>query len=279
MSFTRAAAELHVTQTAVSHQIRCLEDWLGRRLFLRLNRRLVLTEEGRQYQESVRAALDELAAGTRHLLATAGREVLVVSVIHSFAARWLVPRLGRFHEAYPSIDLRINATLDLVDIAGGEADVGIRCGVGLYPGLHTTFLVREDCFPVCSPSLLKGVPPLRDPQDLCRHTLLHDEHRAGELIPHWRDWLRAAGVADVDRDRGLHFADAGMVVQAAIAGQGVGLGRTMLVKDELAAGLLARPFDLALPSGYAYWMVCTKAAADSPKITSFRRWILAEIAT
>jgi LysR family glycine cleavage system transcriptional activator len=278
MSFTRAAAELRVTQTAVSHQIRHLETWLGRRLFRRMNRRLSLTEEGREYLACVRSVFDELADGTQRLLAPDGRRVLAVSVIPSLAARWLVPRLGRFREAHPNLDLRVSATPELVDIAHGDAEVGLRYGTGRYPGLHTTLLAREECFPVCSPSLLNGAAPLRSPADLWHHMLLHDEFRPGEPLPHWRDWLRAAGCSGVDAERGVRFADAGMMVQAAVAGQGVGLGRTLLVKDELAAGRLARPFELALPSGYAYWMVCTEAAAESPTVDTFRRWVLAEMA-
>lgn len=276
LSFTRAAAELHVTQAAVSHQIKALEDWLGIKLFRRLNRRLLLTEEGQQYLVSVRAAFDELAAGTQRLLAGDRQGVLTVSVIPSFAARWLVPRLGRFREAHPEIDLRLAATLQNVDFMRDDVDVGIRYGAGHYPDLHATFIMPEDYFPVCSPALLDGGHPLRQPSDLRHHTLLHDEHVAGTPNPLWTDWLAAAGARGVRADRGPVFSDASMMIQAAIAGQGVALGRGALVRDDLAAGRLVRPFDLVLPGRYAYWLVCPKAYADRPKVAAFREWLLKE---
>jgi LysR family transcriptional regulator, glycine cleavage system transcriptional activator len=270
LSFTRAAEELNVTQAAVSHQMKGLEDWLGLPLFQRLNRRLVLTPEGQQYLISVRVAFDELD-GDRHL-------GLTVSVIPSFAARWLVPRLGRFRKAHPRIDLRLAATLQTVDFARDNVDMSIRYGSGRYPDLHATFLMQEEYFPVCSPTLLDGEHPLRGPADMAHHTLLHDEHGPGEPNPEWRDWLRAAAVAGVRWDRGPVFQDASMMIQAAIAGQGVALGRTPLVADDLAAGRLVKPFGLALPAGYSYWIVCPKRAADKPKIQAFRDWLLVEAA-
>ncbi len=278
LSFTRAASELHVTQAAVSHQIKGLEDWLGIRLFRRLNRRLLLTEEGQQYLVSVRGAFDELASGTQRLLAGDRRGILTVSVIPSFAARWLVPRMGRFRDAHPEIDLRIAATLQSVDFMRDDVDVGIRYGAGRYPGLHATLVMSEEYFPVCNPALLDGRHPLREPSDLRHHTLLHDEHLPGEPNPVWKDWLKAAGVTGVRHDRGPVFGDASMMVQAAIAGQGVALGRTALVNDDLIAGRLVRPFPLALPAGYAYWLVCPESYADRPKIVAFRDWLLAEAA-
>ena len=278
LSFTRAAEELNVTQAAVSHQMKGLEDWLGLPLFQRLNRRLVLTPEGQQYLISVRVAFDELDAGTQRLLDGDRQVGLTVSVIPSFAARWLVPRLGRFRKAHPRIDLRLAATLQTVDFARDNVDMSIRYGSGRYPDLHTTFLMQEEYFPVCSPTLLDGEHPLRGPADLAHHTLLHDEHWPGEPNPEWRDWLRAAAVAGVRWDRGPVFQDASMMIQAAIAGQGVALGRTPLVADDLAAGRLVKPFGLALPAGYAYWIVCPKRAADKPKIQAFRDWLLIEAA-
>ena len=276
LSFTRAAAELHVTQAAVSHQIKGLEDWLGVPLFRRMNRRLLLTAEGQQYLVSVRTAFDELGAGTQRLLAGERQGVLTVSVIPSFAARWLVPRLGRFRDAHPEIDLRLAATLQNVDFTRDDVDVGIRYGAGRYPELHATFVMQEAYFPVCAPALLDGNHPLRQPADLCHYTLLHDEPAPGEPNPGWKDWLKAAGATGVRWDRGPLFGDASMMIQAAITGQGVALGRSTLVVDDLAAGRLVAPFSLSLPAAYAYWMVCPKQYADRPKIVAFRDWLLRE---
>ena len=276
LSFTRAADELHVTQAAVSHQIKALEDWLGVPLFRRMNRRLLLTEDGQRYLVSVRAAFDELTAGTQRLLAGERQGVLTVSVIPSFAARWLVPRLGRFRDAHPEIDLRLAATLQNVDFTRDDVDVGIRYGAGRYPGLHVTFLMQESYFPVCAPALLDGRYPLKEPGDLCHHTLLHDEHAPGQPNPEWRHWLKEAGAVEVRWDRGPVFGDASMMIQAAVAGQGVALGRNTLVVDDLAAGRLVRPFELSLPSNYAYWIVCPEHYADRPKIVAFREWLLRE---
>lgn len=278
LSFTRAAEELHVTQAAVSHQIKGLEDWLGIPLFRRLNRRLLLTEDGQQYLTSVRAAFDELAAGTQRLLAGDRQGVLTVSVIPSFAARWLVPRLGRFREAHPEIDLRLAATLQNVDFTRDDVDVGIRYGAGRYPGLHSTFVMQEEYFPVCSPSLLEGRHPLRELNDLRHHTLLHDEHTPGEPNPDWKDWLKAVGATGIRWERGPVFGDASMMIQAAIMGQGIALGRKTLAVDDIAAGRLVAPFSLCLPASYAYWIVCPKQYADRPKIAAFRDWLLVEAA-
>jgi len=278
LSFTKAAAELNVTQAAVSHQIRQLEEYLGMPLFRRFNRRLALTDEGQQYLPSVRAAFDELSSATRRLVQGDRYGILTVSVLPSFAARWLVPRLGRFRHAHPEIDLRLAAAVESVDFNRADVDLGIRYGRGHYPGLHAVRLMEDEYFPVCNPALLDGPKPLRRPGDLQDHTLLHDEHTLGEPNPRWEDWLRAAGVTNVNPNRGPIFGDASMMLQAALAGQGVAMGRTALVIDDLAAGRLVRPFDLALPGGFAYWVVCPEAMAERPKIRAFREWLLAEVA-
>lgn len=278
LSFTRAAAELHVTQAAVSHQIKLLEDDLGVPLFRRMHRALLLTDEGQQLLPSVRAAFDELSTATRRLRAGEREGVLTVSVIPSFAACWLVPRIGRFREVHPEIDLRIAASIQVTDFAREDVDVGLRYGIGRYPELNTCLLMREEYFPVCNPALLGGAHPLYAPSDLRHHVLLHDEHFPHEPNPGWRDWLHAAGATQVNPERGPRFGDAAMMVQAAIAGQGVAMGRTALVMDAMAQGLLVRPFDLILPGSYGYWIVCPPASVDKPKIKAFREWLLAEAA-
>lgn len=271
LSFTEAAEELYVTQAAISHQVKALEEHLGVKLFRRLNRALRLTDEGQAYLPAVREALDRLNEATARLRASDVRGTLTVSVLPSFAARWLVPRLGRFREIHPEIDVRVAPTAELVDFARTDVDVGIRYGRGQYPGLKADRLLEEEIFPVCSPALLTGPSPLRQPQDLCHYTLLHDERHDG-----WRAWLLAAGVEGVDPTRGPIFTDSGMLIQAAVAGQGVALGRQALAAADLRAGRLVRIFDLNLPTEFAYYFVCPEATADWPKIRAFREWLLAE---
>lgn len=273
LSFTKAAKELHVTQAAISHQVKALEAYLGLKLFRRLNRALVLTEEGQTYLPPVKRIFDHLYDATRRLTENEARGKLTVSVIASFAARWLVPRLGRFREAQPDIDVRVAPSGHLVDFAREDVDVGIRYGRGRYPGLRVDRLMTEDILPVCSPALLEGSRPLKRPSDLRHHTLLHDEGH-GE----WRTWLLAAGVDDVDATRGTIFTDSGMLIQAAAAGQGVALARGALAADDLASGRLVRPFDFNLPAEFAYYIVCPEATADQPKVVAFREWLLQESA-
>lgn len=271
LSFTRAAHELNVTQAAVSHQVKALEARLGLALFRRLNRALILTEDGQAYLPPVRDAFDAIAEATRRLEARLSGGALTVSTMDSFAAAWLVPRLGRFRAAHPDIDVRITITDRLVDFVRDDVDLGIRYGRGHYPGLRVVRLLTEDIFPVCSPALLRGDNPLRTPADLCHHTLLHDDMRED-----WRMWLMAAGVAGVDPTRGPAFSHSHLVLQAAADGQGVALGRGALVAHDLAAGRLVKPFDISLAADYAYYVVTLEAAAAQPKIAAFRDWLLEE---
>ncbi len=271
LSFTRAAGELHVTQAAISHQVKALEEHLGRKLFRRLNRALLLTDDGQAYLPSVSRAFTLLNDATSDLLTKHAPGPLTVSALPSFAARWLVPRLGRFRHIRPDIDLRIDPSAALSDFAGGDVDVGIRYGRGKYPGMRADWLMTEDIFPVCSPALLEGPHPLRDPKDLEHQVLLHDDGHGD-----WRTWLLAAGVERVDPARGPIFTDSSMLIQAAMAAQGVALARGVLAADELAAGRLVRPFTLSLPTEYAYYLVCPVNTAEQPKITAFRDWLLSE---
>ena len=271
LSFTRAAGELHVTQAAVSHQVKALEEHLGRKLFRRLNRALLLTDDGQAYLPSISRAFTLLNDATNDLLTKQAPGPLTVSALPSFAARWLVPRLGRFRQIRPDIDLRIDPSAELSDFAGGDVDVGIRYGRGKYPGMRADWLMTEDIFPVCSPALLEGPHPLRDPRDLQHQVLLHDDGHGD-----WRTWLLAAGVDRVDPARGPIFTDSSMLIQAAMAAQGVALARGVLAADELAAGRLVRPFTLSLSTEYAYYLVCPVNTAEQPKIAAFRDWLLGE---
>ena len=272
-SFTRAASDLHVTQGAVSQQVKALEEELGVKLFLREHQRLVITDAGRRYLEVVRDAFDRLSSGTERLLQRQASGLLNVSISPNFAAKWLVHRLGRFSEAHPEIDLRISATMHHVDFAREDVDVAVRHGDGHWPGLHVTRLCEERLFPVCSPSLLKGGEALKAPGDLKRHSLLH----AGDST-HWRQWLQRAGVGGIDVERGVVFNQWSMAIDAAIQGQGVAMARTALAGWDLLEGRLVRPFDLSIEAPFALWIVCPRVSADLPKIATFRRWLLEEAA-
>ena len=271
LSFTRAADELHVTQTAISHQIKALEERLGVRLFRRLPRGLLLTEEAQRYLPPVRDAFDRIAAATEQLAAGGSGGRLTVSVLPSFAAKWLVPRLGRFRAAHPDLDLRISASSQLVDFARDDVDIAIRMGRGRYPGLRVDRLFGESMVPVCAPELLSGPHPLRRPEDLRHHVLLHDDDHTG-----WQLWLELAGVEGVDPRRGPIFTDSAMVVQAAAEGQGVALARRVLAAGDLAAGRLVQPFEVSVPHDLAYYLVSPEATAEQPRIRAFRAWLLAE---
>ena len=273
LSFTKAAQELNVTQAAISHQVKALEERLGVTLFRRMNRALLLTDEGQGYLPAVREAFDIIDKATARLLAHERTGALVVSCMPSFGAAWLVRRLGHFRAAHPDIDVRLDPSVPLVDFGREDVDIAIRYGSGDWPGLAVDRLMTEDVVPVCSPELLAGSHPLATPGDLRHHTLLHDEGQAD-----WRNWLLAAGVEGVDPSRGITFTDSSMVVQAAVAGQGVALARSALAADDLVAGRLVRAFDISLPVEYAYYVVYPEAYLERPKVVAFRDWILAEAA-
>jgi LysR family glycine cleavage system transcriptional activator len=274
LSFARAAAELHVTPAAVSHQVKALEARLGVALFRRRNREVLLTDMGQALLPGVRDGFDRLAAAVQRVQNREAAGALQVSVLPSLAARWLVPRLSRFHARHPEIDLRLSATQNLVDFTREEFDAAIRHGRGDWPGLRADLLLRDEFFPVCSPLLRDGATPLRTPDDLRRHILLHDSARED-----WRLWLTAAGVEGIDLKRGPSFNDGSLLVQAVVAGQGVAVGRRALVAGELAAGRLIRPFEFVLPVDRAYYFVCPVGSADRPKIKALRAWLLAEAAS
>ncbi|CCE11020.1 putative Transcriptional Regulator, LysR family; Glycine cleavage system transcriptional activator (Gcv operon activator) [Bradyrhizobium sp. STM 3843] len=271
LSFTRAASELNVTQTAISHQIKRLEDELGLRLFVRQNRSLALTPQAREYLPLVRAAFDDLRLATERLVRRDGGKVLTVSTIASHAAKWLLPRLSAFQEAHPEIDVRITTSSSLVDFAKEDVDAAIRYGRGHWPGVRAEWLMGDELFPVCSPALLKGSKPLRSPEDLAQHTLLHSSYDDD-----WRLWLTAAGLpVSISKHRGVSFDLIFMTIQAAIDGLGVAIGRTSYVQDDISKGRLVVPFQIALPVDAGYYLVSPEGRTDAPKLRAFRAWLKA----
>lgn len=271
-SFTRAAAELHVTQAAISHQVKQLETWLGLKLFERYGHALTLTADGKNYLPPLSKALDALAHATERLTGALVAGPLRLTVLPSFAAKWLTPRLGRFRAAYPDIDLHITSAQALNDLSSGEFDVGIRLGLGRWPGLAADLIAHEWLSPLCSPQLITHASPLRTVSDLRFHTLLHDQPR--DLWPRWLE--RAGGGGPVDGMNGPSFSDSGLLLQAAMEGQGVALGRLFLASDAMAARQLVKPFAHNLRNDFSYWLVYPKAAAERPRVNAFRSWLLDE---
>jgi LysR family glycine cleavage system transcriptional activator len=279
LSFSKAAEELHVTPAAVGHQVKALEHDLGTVLFDRLNRALQLTPAG----QSLLPGLSEVFYRVTEVVETFRRRdlnrPLTVSMPPSFGATWLMPRLERFRARYPDIDVRLDADNRIVDLVHDDVDVGLRYGLGDYPGMRVDALMSEEVFPVCSPRLLEGKHPLRALEDLHWHTLLHvDGYVQDDYWPDWNMWLHSAGVGDIEVRRGLHFSHTSMAFQAAVAGQGVALGSRVLAGNDLRAGRLVRPFTQGSPMSFAYYMVCPEALADEPRIAAFREWIIEEAA-
>jgi LysR family glycine cleavage system transcriptional activator len=271
-SFTLAAAELNVTQTAISHQIRRLEEQLGIKLFIRQNRALALTRQAQDYLPSVRTAFEDLRRATARLHRAEQEERLTVSTTASLATKWLVSRVAAFQDANPGMEVRITTSTHLVDFHREEVDIAVRYGRGVWPGLRAHWLMAERLFPVCSPALLNGANPLRQPADLAHHTLLHTSLPRDE----WNLWLTAAGLPHaIAARRGLSFDLGFMAIQAAVEGLGIALGRSHLVEADIAAGRLVAPFDTELPRDAGYYVVTPEATADATKIALFRDWLIA----
>ncbi len=271
LSFKAAAAQLHRTPSAISHQIRGLEDDLGIPLFHRDPRGLRLTDEGRDYFRAVHDALDALGEATARARGGPGGGPVTVSLFPSFAVRWLIPRLHAFREAHPDVELELVSSLRQVDFEGGAIDAAIRFGDGDWPGLRCDPLMVEELFPVCAPALADGPPPLRRPSDLAAATLLHNGAHPGE----WGGWLRRAGADPDAAERGPVLDASNEVLAAAANGLGVALGRTPLVETDLEAGRLVAPLDECVRTPGRYWLVTPAASADRPGLTALRQWLLA----
>jgi LysR family glycine cleavage system transcriptional activator len=276
LSFSRAAEELFVTPAAVSQQVKLLEDHLGHVLFRRTNRALLLTDEGQALLPGLGEAFAQIHEALARLETLDDTGVLTVSMAPSFAAKWLVPRLERFQALHPDIDVRVTASMNLVTFADDGVDCAIRYGLGQYPGLVVEKLLDESVVPVCSPSLRRD--GAAGPADLLRDlTLLHDDSPEQDAsCPTWRMWLKAAGIAGIDAARGLHFNQASLVLEAAIAGRGAALAKSRLAAEDLRAGRLVRLFDVSQPVAFGYYFVCPPAKAPQRKVALFRDWILAE---
>jgi LysR family transcriptional regulator, glycine cleavage system transcriptional activator len=278
LSFTKAGEELFLTQSAVSRQIKELEDQLGVVLFQRRHRALALTEAGHQFYAAAAQALSTMRTATDRLRAQAGKKALSVTTTHSFAALWLIPRLAGFTRDHPGVDVRITAETRVQDLERDGLDLALRHGPASLAGPNAVRLFGEKVFPVCSPKLLKK-RPLEQPQDLKNHVLLqYDDPDGRHPWLHWKTWLEVERIADLKPVGTLSFSGYEQIIPAAIAGHGVALGRSPLVKDLMRSGELVAPFKSSADPARAYFAILSKNAAGRPEVLAFVEWLKAEAA-
>jgi len=269
-SFSRAAEELHLTHGAVSRQVRALEEHVGAPLFTRHGKRVALTSAGRAYAERIRASLQEIAQATEAAGAVRRDNRLTLSVLPSFASRWLMPRLIRFMDANPKIEVNVLATNQLANFAADEVDIAIRFGRGPWPGLVCEKFLDDEYFPVASPKMNRGKLP-KEPKDLLRLRVMREDR------DYWEQWFTAAGVTLATPLEGPYFNDSTYSLAAAARGEGVAIARKSIVTEDLERGVLKRLFGVGVRSAESYWFVSPKEVADSPKLKAFREWVKAEL--
>ncbi|MBL8699349.1 MAG: transcriptional regulator GcvA [Alphaproteobacteria bacterium] len=268
LSFKAAAAELHVTPAAISHQIKALESELGVKLFRRLTREIRLTEEGHALAPSLRDGFDRLAAAVERVTQSPGRAVLTLSTLTTVAMSWLVPRLPRFQALHPEIDVRVSTAQKIIDFTREEFDGALRHGVGPWPGLARHKLFDDRLTPLASPAIARR---LKRPADVAGFPLLDTEP-----FPEWPIWLAAAGLEKLAVTRGPSFDSTRICLEAAANGIGIALSDPILAADQIASGRLAQPFDICVSTGKAYWFVYPQPFAGRAKIIAFRDWLSAE---
>lgn len=280
-SFSAAAAELNVTPAAVGQLVRGLEDWLGTPLFHRNTNgkaRLILTESAQLALPDIRAGFEKLSLGLELLKESSASGVLTVTVSPAFAAKWLLPRIDKFQMECPETDVRLDTNLKPVDFVAQNIDIGVRYGSGVWPGLLAEKLMDEEIYPVCSPSLLLQHGRLKEPSDLLHETLIHDlsmDHHAG--FPSWDTWFKQAGVEEGVSKRGMQINNSAAVLQAAIEGHGVALARSVMARDDIAAGRLIRIFPkVKVTSSLAYYVVYRTERSSLPRLIAFRDWLTRE---
>ncbi|MCZ4282778.1 transcriptional regulator GcvA [Kiloniella laminariae] len=273
MSFTKAAEELNVTQSAVSRQIRQLEDELGIRLFERVRQRLVLTEAGASYVEEVRSGLNHLKAATLNLLAYQGvGGELLLACLPTFGSRWLIPRLGRFTSQHPEINVNLITRIEAFNFDSENIDAAIHFGDANWPGAITDKLMGEEMIPVCNPTLMERGQGLHTPNDLRHHTLLQLRSRPYA----WQEWLKGADAQDINPAAGPKFEQFHMIINAALSGLGIALLPAFLIREELSKGLLIQPFEHSIRGKNAYYLVYPEKKRGLPRLQTFRRWLLRE---
>jgi LysR family glycine cleavage system transcriptional activator len=270
LSIQNAAAELCVTPAAISRQVRGLEEYLGKQLFVRDHRAVRLTPEGGRYLQEITEGLELIRKATLNLTRTSERRVLKIQAYTTFSMKWLIPRLSSFHAKNPDIDVRLTTSLAPVDFHRGDIDAAIRLGIEANPELAADWLVPNELVPVCSSAFLKEHPELANPKNLGKATLLHSLARPDD----WAKWLRAAGLGKIDGYAGLKYESSVMIYQAAIEGHGIAIAQRILVTDDLASGRLIMPYQFVLDEGpFTYYLVYPKSKPHSPEFETFRDWI------
>jgi len=273
MSFTHAAQELCVTQAAISHQIKALEEYVGKPLFRRINRTVKLTKTGKYYAAQLHDAFDILHKATAEVTLRAVDNVLSISTFDSIASAFLMPRLDNLHKTYPKLAIHVITSDRFCDFVRDDIDLEIRYGDGNWPQYHVTKLADEQIVPICSPTFLPKGTKIKTAADLLQFRIIHDIMKTD-----WQDWFSANGIEDANIENGYTINHSHLVVQAAINGEGIALGRSLLIQDALASHALIKPFNVPIESEYAYYLVCPKTIADDEWVTIFRTWLEQEMA-
>ena len=275
----RAAEELNVTHGAVSHQIKALEEWLGQPLFRKVGRRVEVNAAGAALLAVAGEALDGLAERLAELRRGAAGATLTISAAPSIAYRWIVPRLHRFVEANPGVDIRLNHSTKVTDFRREDIDVAVRFGRGGWSGVEENRLLEGGAWPLASPALLARHGLTHCPLPLTAEQIsrLPIQHEAA-IDSHtlWRQWFARSGLSGVDVERGVTYDDSGALLSVAVAGHGVVLGRVALAEEELANGLLLQVSEIGMGEEFGYYLVHDRARRDDPMIAGFRTWIMAE---
>ena len=269
LSFTRAANELNVTQAAVSHQIKVIEDFLGLSLFIRYPRKLALTEQGRLLLPDVIEAFDKVSNAIGAISQESSSKMISVRLAPSFAAKWLSPRLKYFWLQHPEIDLCLYHAHPAVEFDREQIDIAVTYGKGDWPGVVADPILSLDFYPVCTPAFMSNDRPLSNIDNLRYYSLLHDAN-----YECWADWLKLAGLQEINANKGTIIDDTNVLIQAAVDGQGVALGSSTFVQDLLDSGRLIKPFDITLVNEFAYYVVCPEAHLKNPSVQAFKDWLL-----
>ena len=272
-SFSLAADELHVTPSAVSHQIKALEEFLGVKLFLRHTRYIEMTAPAQRYLPSVQRALEELNRSTRQLMGGMSDNIITLSLAPAFASGWLIPRLYDFYERHPDIEIRLSTSLKLIDFDRSDCDLAVRYGEGQWAGLAAHRVLAEELVPLCSPKLLEVDDSPKRPEDLKRQRLLFATPRMGD----WENWFSAAGVDCTGLTVGARLESIALVLEAAASGMGYAVANRQLAEQELQSGRLVVPFDIATLSESAYYLIYPSERKDEQKIRLFREWMLGQV--
>jgi LysR family glycine cleavage system transcriptional activator len=274
-NFHQAAEELSVTPSAISHQVRTLEEFFGVKLFRRSGRSVELTGKAQDFLRSVSQALDQISAASQRVMRRPEGNLLNIAVSPTFATGWLVPRMSEFQVDHPEVEIRMTTTMSVTEFADSDIDLSINYSTGEFPpGLRSVKLMEEHCVPVCSPRYMDEHGPLATPRDIRNCTLLHAFPRIGQ----WRNWLKVAGVADVDAERGPKFQTTPLALEAAKSGLGVAISNLEFVEDHIRQGTLVAPFKVEVPSESGYYLLYPEENSHEPKVEAFQDWLLAKLA-